>query len=237
MLDPSSPEKNGFTLIEIMVAVAIFALIVAIAFPALIQFLDIRERINNKNESLDALQKTFLFMSRDLSYAVNRVGKDEFGDELKTTLTVDDNSLIELTSASQDFALDGASVPRRVKWLLEDAVLYRMQYPVMDPDSDTNAYKQGLLKEVDEVELTLFSIEDGRESESKRWDEKTRLPNMINVVIEMKNGLEYSRSFTMLGSDTEQAIKAATAERVQSPDETNRDRNQDSPLDDDLRRN
>lgn len=201
---------RGFTLIEIMVAVAIFALIAAITFPALIQFLDIRDRINKKNASLDSLQKTFLFMSRDLSYAVNRLGKDDYGDELKTTLVVDDDSLIELTSASQDFALGGVSVPRRLKWLLEDGVLYRMQYPVMDPDGDSKAYRQALLTEVDDVQLTLFSIEDGRDSESKKWNEKTRLPNMIQVLVEMNNGLEYTRKFTMLGNDTEQAIKSAS---------------------------
>ena len=71
-------HQLAFTLIEIMVAVAIFAVIAAIAFPALIQFLDVRERIYSKNQSLDSLQKTFLFMSRDLSYAVNRIGTSRF---------------------------------------------------------------------------------------------------------------------------------------------------------------
>lgn len=209
-------KERGFTLIEIIVAIAIFALIAAITFPALIQFLDMRERINAKNESLNTLQKTFLFMSRDFAYAVNRLNKDEFGDPLKTTLSINDNSLIELTSANQDFNLDGLGVPRRVRWLLEDKTLFRVQYPVMDPDGDTQAYRQALLRGVDDVEMKIFSIEDGRDAESRRWNEATRLPNMIKVKVEMENGLEYERAFTMLGGDNELAIAAAAATQTVS---------------------
>ncbi len=207
-LNAKPTESKGFTLIEIMIAIAIFALITAIAFPALIQFLDIRERVNNKNESLDALQKTFLFLSRDLNYAVNRLGKDEFGDKAKSTMLVGDDSLMELTTAYQDFNIDGAGVPRRVKWLLEDKTLFRVQYPVMDPDGDTRVYKQSLLTGVRDVEVTVFTIENGRDSESKRWTEQSKLPNMMRVKVEMESGLEYERAFSMLGGDRKEAVAA-----------------------------
>ena len=209
-------RQSGFTLIEIMVAVAIFALIAAITFPALIQFLDMRERINAKNESLDTLQKTFLFMSRDFAYAVNRLNKDEFGDPLKTTLSINDDELIELTAAYQDFNLDGLGVPRRVRWELENKTLFRLQYPVMDPDGDTRPYRQALLTGVDDVEMKVFSIEEGRDSESRRWNEATRLPNMITVKVEMESGVDYERAFTMLGGDNTQAIATAAATQTVS---------------------
>ncbi len=202
-------SNSGFTLIEIMVALAIFATIAAITFPALIQFLDIRERVNAKNDSMERLNKTFLFLSRDLQHAVNRLAKDEFGEAMDSTLLVDDDSVLELTTAYQDFNLNGAGVPRRVKWVLDDKVLYRVQYPVMDPDGDTRIYRQALLPDVRDVEVTVFSIEEGRDSKSKRWVEETRLPNMMGVKIEFENGLEYERLFTMLGGDMEEARKAS----------------------------
>lgn len=203
-------KNKGFTLIEIMVAIAIFALIAAIAFPALIQFLDIRERVSKKNDSIAALQKTFLFMSRDLSYAVNRLGKDEFGEAADSTMLVGDDSVFELTTSYQDFNLDGSAVPRRVKWLFEDKILYRVQYPVMDPDGDTRVYRQALLEGVKDVEVKVFSIEDGRDSESKRWREEARLPNMLKIKVEMEKGIDYERAFTMLGGDREDAAEASS---------------------------
>lgn len=216
-------QQNGFTLIEIMVSIAIFALLAAITFPALIQFLDIRERVNKKNENITKMQKTFLFFARDMSYAVNRLGKNEFGEPAKATLLVGDDSLVELTTSYQDFNLDGAGVPRRVKWEFEDNVLYRVQYPVMDPDGDTRVYRQALLSEVDDVEIVVYSVEDGRDSESKRWTEKSRLPNMIQLKVDMQSGIEYERRFTMLGGDKEEALQASQAatniERSNQPNE------------------
>lgn len=201
---------RGFTLIEVMIAVAIFAVIGAMVFPALIQFIDIRERVMAKHDQLENLQKTFLFMSKDFRYASNRLGKDEFGDLGKATLTVGDDSLIDLTAMYPDLNLGGLNVPRRVSWVLEKGVLSRIQSPVMDPDSDTRVFKQTLLSGVDKVKIELSSVEDGRNNTSKKWDEETRLPDMISVLITMENDVEYQRLFTMLGGDKLEAVAAAT---------------------------
>ncbi len=234
------PTSTGFTLIEIMVAVAIFALLAAITFPALIQFLDIRERVNQKNEDISKMQKTFLFFARDVNYAVNRLGKNEFGEQAKATVLIGDDSVMELTTSYQDFQLEGAGVPRRVKWLFEDDTLYRVQYPVMDPDGDTRVYRQALLSGVDDVSLLVYSVEDGRDSESKRWSEETRLPNMLRLTIEMQNGIEYERAFSMLGGDKEEALAASqtapgsgsNSRQQQSNSNEEGQENLDAPFDD-----
>jgi len=199
----------GFTLIEIIIAVAIFAVIAAMVFPTMIQFIDIRERVIAKHEQLEGLQKTFLFMAKDVRFASNRLGKDEFGELGDATLSVGDDSLIDLTAMYPDLNLGGLNVPRRVRWVLEDGVLQRIQSPVMDPDSDTRVFKQFFLAGVDKVEIELSSIEDGRDSTSKRWNEETRLPDMISILVKMDNNVEYHRLFTMLGGDKTEALAAA----------------------------
>jgi len=198
----------GFTLIEIMVAVAIFAVIASIVGPALFQFLEIRERAGAKQDQLEGLQKTFLFMANDLRYATNRLGKDEFGDPGDATMTVGDDSLIDLTAAYPDLNLGGLGVPRRVRWQLEDGVLQRLQSPVMDPDGDTRVLKQSVLNDVRDVEIELSVVEDGRDNTSKKWDEQTRLPDKIEITLTMENKTEYRRVFTMLGGDTLDAVAA-----------------------------
>lgn len=195
-------QSNGFTLIEVMVAVAIFAVITSIVGPAMVQFLDVRERVNKKQEQLQGLQKTFLFLANDFRYAVNRLAKDEYGQLRDTTIAADKENLFELTTAYPDSNLNGLNVPRRVRWMLEDAVLQRIQSPVMDPDSYTRELKQKLLKEVADVGVEFSTISNGRDDSSKRWSERERLPDKISITIEMENGVEYMRVFSMLGAES-----------------------------------
>ncbi len=203
--------QRGFTLLEIIVAVSIFAVITSIVFPGLIQFVDLRERLEEKHLQLIGLQKTFLFLSNDLRYAANRLAKDEYGEKDKTTIKVNDDGLLDLTAFYPDINLNGLSVPRRLRWVLEENELKRIQYPVMDPESETRTMVQTLLKEVEDVEVEVSFIEDGRDSTDDKWEEQTRLPDLITLKIEMQSGLEYRRVFSMLGGDTQQAIAAVNA--------------------------
>lgn len=198
-------------------SVAIFAVIASIMGPALLQFLEVREKVGAKQDRLEGLQKTFLFLANDFRYAANRLGKDEFGDPGKATMTVGDDSLIDFTAAYPDLNLGGTNVPRRVRWVLEDNVLQRLQSPVMDPDSDTRMMRQSLLTEVEDVDIELSVIEDGRDNTSKRWDEETRLPDKISITIKMENRQEYQRIFTMLGGDSLDALKASLNQASASP--------------------
>ena len=209
-------SMSGFTLIEIMVSLGIFAVVASIVFPAMLEFLSARERLDAKHDHIISLQKTFLFLAKDLRFASNRLGKDEYGDAAKATLRLDDDSLIEFTAQYPDLNLGGVSVPRRVRWQLEDGVLQRIQYPVMDPDSDTRVLKQTLLQGVDQVEIEVSVVQDGRDNTSKKWDEETRLPDMISIRVIMDNDIEYHRLFTMLSGDSVEALKAASQSAIPS---------------------
>ncbi|MBX2848837.1 MAG: type II secretion system minor pseudopilin GspJ [Acidiferrobacterales bacterium] len=199
MLD--NAKKNGFTLIEIVVAVAIFAVITSIVFPALMQFLEMRERVMEKNSEVIGLQKTFLFLAKDLRYAANRLSKDDYGDLNKTTFSIGDESLLSFSAVYPDLSLQGQGVPRRVQWKLEENILMRVQYPVMDPDPETRLLEQSLLQDVEEVSIQVHKVTDGRDSFEKKWDEPNRLPDMIDVEIVLDTGIKYRRVFTMLGGD------------------------------------
>ena len=200
----SNHTRQGFTLIEVVVAVAIFAVISSIIFPALIQFLDARERILEKNYQVTELQKFFLYLERDLRFASNRLGKDEYGDSLKSAMTVNDENLFELTAVYPDLRMSGAGVPRRVKWELTEGELLRTQYPVMDPDGDTRVNKRAFLKDIEDVEIIIHYIEDGRSSETKRWSESEKLPDLVQLRLEMKNNIVYERQILMLSGTSSQ---------------------------------
>jgi len=213
-------QNKGFTLVEMMVSVLIFGVMASIIFPALIQFLDARDRIESKQSQLIGLQKTFLFLAQDMRFASNRVGKDEFGEQGQATMTVGENdALVELTVLYPDLNLDGLGVPRRVKWVLDEGILQRLQYPVMDPDSDTRIIRQNLVSGVESVDIELKRIDDGREEVSDSWDEQSRLPDLLELSILFDNGIEYTRAFSMLNGDTLDAIAAVQAAGTNVPNE------------------
>ena len=198
ILQAQTYREKGFTLIEIVIAMAIFGVIASIIFPALFQFLDVRERVDLKHQQVSGLQKTFMFLANDVRFAVNRLPKDEYGEPSKTTIKLGDESLLEFTAAYPDLSLDGLNVPRRIRWQLEDGVLQRVQYPVMDPDTDTRIILQSLLENVQEIEIEVSHVEDGRDNTDDKWEQQSRLPDLISIKIELENDLKYSRVFTML---------------------------------------
>ncbi len=203
-------KNKGFTLIEMMVSVAIFGVMASIIFPALIQFLDARDRIEEKQTYLIGLQKTFLFLAQDMRFASNRLGKDEFGERGKATMSVNDgDALVELTALYPDLNLDGLSVPRRIRWVLDGNVLQRIQYPVMDPDPDTRIIRQVLLSDVRSVDIELKTIIDEREETTDTWNDESRLPDLMEFTVLFESGVEYTRSFSMINGDTLDAIAAA----------------------------
>ena len=209
---PVQQQKwSGFTLIEVIVAVAIFGIMASIIFPTLFQFLDMRERVEKKHNEVSGLQKTFLFLANDMRYAVNRLSKDEYGEAAKTTLSLGENGLIEFVTLYPDMGMQGLNVPRRVRWQLEDGVLQRIQYPVMDPESDTRSMLQLLLEDVENVEIDVSHVEDGRDNTDNKWTEKARLPDLVEIRIELDSDIDYRRTFSMPGADYQAAIVASTA--------------------------
>jgi len=204
ILMQSRIKGQGFTLLEIVIAVAIFAIISSIVFPALLQFLEMRERVVEKNTEVIELQKTFLFLANDLRFAANRLSKNEYGDPGSTTISIGDDSVLDFTTLYPDLSMEGLAVPRRVRWELDDEVLTRLQYPVMDPNSDTRHMVQSLLAGVDDINIQVHLVEDGRDSIESSWQEQERLPDMIDVEVTMQSGVKYQRLFTMLGGDASQ---------------------------------
>ena len=74
------PRQRGFTFIEVLVAVGVFAVVSSISYATLSQYLKVREGVSASNLELRQLQRTFSLLDRDLRFIVNRPVRDGFGD-------------------------------------------------------------------------------------------------------------------------------------------------------------
>ncbi len=91
-------STHGFTLLELVIAMAIFAIMSTIAYSGLNNVLTAKERTDEQAQQLVRLQLAFTHMGRDISQAVNRGIRDEYGESQPALVGRDlDGYLIELT--------------------------------------------------------------------------------------------------------------------------------------------
>ncbi len=72
---------SGFTLLELLVALAVFTVMSAMAYGGLSSLLNTRETVERKGEALTRLQMTFSRLAADVEQALNRGSNDGGGFE------------------------------------------------------------------------------------------------------------------------------------------------------------
>lgn len=143
-------------MIEILVALGIFAIIGVIASQLLRQTIDVSDVPYNRGDRLVELQRAFNVISRDVEQIVHRSVRDELGDPLDALL-IDTHGGFQFTRLGWSNLLNKPrSNLQRVEYLFLDNVLIRRYWPVLDRADTTEHIEQELLAEVDELELVLI---------------------------------------------------------------------------------
>src|SRR5210317_619118 len=91
-------NSRGFTLLELVVAMAIFAIMAAIAYSGLNNVLLAREQTDAHAKQLQQLQLAMNWFARDIEQAIDRGVRSEYGEMLPPVIGNDfEGYLIELT--------------------------------------------------------------------------------------------------------------------------------------------
>ena len=140
---------RGFTLLELVVAIAIMAVISVAATVKFGQVNTNRERVDARAEALADLQRTFLFLQRDLEQVVARPARDELGDA-QPFLRSGPAGEVELTRTGWTNPLDSRqrSTLQRVRWVLVDGELRREYWEHPDRQAGTVPLSSTLLRGV-----------------------------------------------------------------------------------------
>ena len=149
-------RRNGFTLIEILVAVAIFGVMSMLAWGALGNSLSNADLLTERMNRLQAIQRTVRYLSSDLTQLTPRAVRNELGDALVPAMlsSVSGNYAIEFTHGGWR---NPAGLPRgtqqRTAYRLEDDELVRYHWRVLDRTYANEPVATVLL---DNVESLLF---------------------------------------------------------------------------------
>lgn len=152
----SYPRTRGFTLFELLVAIAILAIISAMAYSGLMQVMNARKQIKVTETRLAEIQLAFLNFERDLRQVVHRPIRDQYGTE-RQALAGQGEYLLELTRGGvRNPAHVARSLLQRVAYVVEDDNLERLNWLVLDQAQDSMPLKQILLKKITAVDIRFL---------------------------------------------------------------------------------
>lgn len=188
--------SRGFTLLELLVALAIFALIGALAYSGLSGVLETRNQARHKAEQLAALQLAFSFIERDLEQASARGVRDILGDALPALRVTRDNALEFTRGGWRNPGLSARSHLQRVAYRLKDGKLLRLTWPVLDQAQTSAPGEAVLLSGVEAFEARFY---DQALAQQAAWPVSTGnarpLPRAVEVSIEPEGFGRVTRLF------------------------------------------
>ena len=155
-------STNGFTLIELVVAMAVFAIMAAIAYSGLNNVLLAREQTDLHSEQLHQLQLAVSWIARDVEQAVDRGARSEYGEAMPPLVGNDfEGYLLELTRGGwRNPANQARSNLQRVAYAVRDEQLVRAYWRVLDRAEDSKAYENVLLDGVKGVEIRYLASDN-----------------------------------------------------------------------------
>jgi general secretion pathway protein J len=175
---------RGFTLIEVLVAVLIFALLTAAAYAAVDTLLRSRQALHARAQSLQQLQTAMSRIERDLRQAMAVPVRDEYGEA---------QSLLRGNSSAIEFTRAGFSNPlgqtrariEHVQWALQDQTLNRASFAVLDRAINSKPQIVPMLNRITGVSFRYFDGVQWR-NQWPRPDAPPELPKVLPIAVALE---------------------------------------------------
>ncbi len=152
-------NSRGFTLLELLVAMAIFAVVGVMAFGGLIAVLNQQELAEAQADRWREVHSGMRVLTRDLQQLHPRPVRDALGDRHEAAVRAlpGDGYALQLTRGGWT---NPSGLPRatlqRVAYRIEDDRLVREYWPVLDRTLQTEPVVVDLFDGVDSLELRLL---------------------------------------------------------------------------------
>lgn len=200
-----NPVARGFTLLELLVALAVFAIMATAAYSGLSNVLFTRAAVEQQNRRLAAVQLAIFRLEQDIQQAVPRGVRDEYGDPQPALHGGDllDDILI-LTRAGWDNPLgQPRATLQRVAYRLREGRLWRLHWDVLDRGGRIVPRETLLIDQVREFRARFL---DQHEAWRADWpppadpaaDDRPPNPNRLPLAVEITLTLEDWGAITRL---------------------------------------
>jgi len=197
-------KQRGFTLLELLIASIIFAIMALMAYGGLDNVISNSKSSQQALKRLQQIQQSVSVLNRDMSQIIPRTIRDEYGN-VQPYLIAGSNvdNLIEFTRGGR---VNPANLLRstllRVAYQFDDEKLVRLQWPQLDRAQEVEAKQTALIDEVEEFTLRFL---DQNAEWQEQWpplnsagdgDNPVQL-HAIEIVMQLKDWGEIRRLYAM----------------------------------------
>ncbi len=193
-------RQKGFTLIEVLLAMAITAFVALIAYNGLTVAANGAERHQQQAEQMAALQLALSILERDIRDSVMRGITDEYGDPQAAMLGGNQQSYpLQLTRSGWHNPLEQRRAAlQRVRYVLENEALWRESWLVLDRvNEEEGQQKTLLLSGVESLELRFLDSNSAAAEQSdiggewiEDWPPQGGVLDSLPLAIELQLELE-----------------------------------------------
>lgn len=203
-------RTRGFTLVELLVALFISAIMFAMGYGALQQALGNRETLKANQDRLGQLVNTMRIISQDVGQLAPRPTRSLVGDGADPALQADRRADALVTFTRFGWA-NPAGIQRpalqRVRYVLENGTLYREHWHVLDPVLGAQPARRAL---IDGVRTVGFRFMESGRSWAEQWPgivtagdprqpQLRRRPIAVEVVLDLEDFGTITRIFEVPG--------------------------------------
>ena len=188
--------KKGFTLVELLVAIAIFAVLSMLGWKVFDYLLKVKDRNAEHENHLFELQDAYQQILRDSLQIIPLTAND--GQELQAALVLNDRSFAFSKAGVSDPLKQGLSPYERIEYRFdaEQKKVYRLKYSNLNIPNRVQPISSTLLQNVDDFRVTVLNPQ-----ELSQWPENLNDPNNVNELKKLPLGVKIQ--LTVAGTDYE----------------------------------
>ncbi len=193
--------ERGFTLLELIVAIAIFTILSLSAYQVL-QGVILQDEISQKkSDRLAEIQRALLIIERDFNTAIPLIPRDDSG--LSSQMFSAQPNLLESDDWGVSFVRNSwqnpeARLPRsdqeRLAYRLKNNQLERMNYNYPDPIPGTEPFRNEILTGVTAFKLRFFDNNNWQTT----WQKSNNLPQGVEITLKLEDFGVIKRIFVLL---------------------------------------
>ncbi|WP_227592271.1 type II secretion system minor pseudopilin GspJ [Acinetobacter sp. TTH0-4] len=197
--------RSGFTLVELLVAIAIFAVLSALGWKVFDYLIKVKDRNAEHEINLGQLQEAYQQVLRDTVQTVPLTAN--VNSDIQPALVLQNSTFSFSKTGVTDPLQQGISPDERVEYQYraDEKKVYRLKYRYLNRSGRDQPESSVLLRDVDQFEVVVLNPNENTvwpESAENLTDnvQKQKLPKGIKIKLKVRD-VEYEWIFSLLNTD------------------------------------